>query len=82
MANPRPIQTEEFKAKRFRPQAEIPGNQPLAKKATGVKLPVDVDAAIRALPEKERVMWLRRVLCDAARAELLQPDQDSEKGAA
>lgn len=82
MANPSPIQSEKFKARRFRPQGEIPGNQPLAKKATGIKLPVDVDAAIRALPEKERVMWLRRVICDAAYTELLQPDQASNRGAA
>ncbi len=74
--NPRPVQTEEFKAKRYHAVGEIPGNQPLAKKATGVKLPVDVDAAIRALPMKERVMWLRRVICNAAQAELLEPDQD------
>lgn len=72
MANPSPVQTEEFIARQFKPKGEIPGDQPLAKKATGVKLPVDVDAAIRALPEKERVSWLRRVICDAARAELLE----------
>jgi hypothetical protein len=69
--NPSPVQTKEFKAKQFKPQGEIPGNYPLAKKATGVKLPVDVDEAIRELPEKERVSWLRRVICDAARSELI-----------
>ena len=69
--NPSPVQTEEFKAKQFKPQAEVPGDYPLAKKATGVRLPIDVDEAIRALPEKERVSWLRRVICDAARSELI-----------
>lgn len=69
--NPSPVQTEEFKAKQFKAKGEIPGAYPLAKKATGVKLPTDVDEAIRALPEKERVIWLRRVICNAARTELI-----------
>jgi len=69
--NPSPVQTGEFKAKRFQPKGEIPGDYPLSKKATGVKLPTDVDEAIRALPEKERISWLRRVICDAARSELI-----------
>lgn len=69
--NPSPVQTEEFKAKQFKPVGEIPGNYPLAKKVTGVRLPIDVHDAIRALPEKERVIWLRRVICDAANRELI-----------
>ncbi len=69
--NPNPVQTEEFKKKRFQPVGEIPGDQPLAKKVTGVKLPLDVHEAIRALPTKERVTWLRKVICDAARDELI-----------
>lgn len=77
MGNPRPIQTEEFKAKRYHAIGEIPGNQPLSSKVTSVRLPVDIESAIRRLPEEERVPWLRRVICDAARAELLQ-DQDSD----
>lgn len=39
----------------------------LAKQAIGVKLPVEVDAAIRALPNK--TAWLRRVLIEAAKRE-------------
>lgn len=69
--NPSPVQTEEFKAKQFKPVGEIPGNYPLAKKVTGVRLPTDVHDAIRALPEKERASWLRRVICDAANRELI-----------
>jgi hypothetical protein len=72
MGNPNPVQTKEFKQKQFRAQGEIPGNQPLSKKVTSVKLPVDIDDAIRSLPDEERVPWLRRVICEAARAELLQ----------
>lgn len=69
--NPSPIQTEEFKQKRFRPVGDIPGDSPLSKKVIGVKLPVDVTEAIEALPKEERVSWLRRVLSEAARTELM-----------
>ena len=69
--NPSPVQTKEFKSKQFKPKGDVPGDYPLAKKVTGVKLPVDVDEAIRELPEKERISWLRRVICDAARSELI-----------
>lgn len=70
MPNPRPTQTDEFKARQYKAKGEIPGNQPLAKRPTSIKLPVDVDEIIRALPEAERVTWLRRVICDAAHTEL------------
>lgn len=71
MPNPNPVQTKEFKAKQFKAVGEIPGNQPLAKKVMGIKLPIDVDTAIRALPEEERVPWLRRVISEAAYNELI-----------
>lgn len=71
MPNPRPTQTEEFKARQYKARGEIPGNQPLAKRPTSIKLPLDVDEIIRGLPENERVTWLRRVICDAAYTELL-----------
>lgn len=82
MGNPRPVQTEEFKAKQFKAYGEIPSSQPLSKKTTGVRLPIDIEAAIRRLPENERIPWIRKVICDAARAELLQPDQDAGRGVA
>jgi hypothetical protein len=72
MGNPNPVQTKEFKQKQFKAVGEIPSSQPLSKKPTSVKLPVDIEAAIRNLPEEERVPWLRRVICEAARAELIQ----------
>ena len=68
--NRNPIQTEEFKRKQFKPQGKIPGGRPLAKKAIAVKLPEDVDAAIRALPNSAE--WLRKVICAAASQELLK----------
>ena len=67
--NRNPIQTEEFRRKQFKPQGEIPGGGRLAKKAIAVKLPEDVDAAIRALPNSAE--WLRKVICAAAHQELI-----------
>lgn len=72
MGNPNPVQTTEFKKKQFKAIGEIPSSQPLSKKATSIKLPIDVEAAIRQLPEEERVPWLRRVICEAAQVELMQ----------
>ncbi len=69
--NPHPVQTQEFKKKRFQPVGEIPSDQPLAKQITSIRLPVDVHEAIRALPATERITWLRRVICDAAKSELM-----------
>ena len=69
--NPQPKQTEEFKRKRFQPIGDIPGDQPLSKVSTSIKLPIDVHEAINALPKKEKISWLRRVVSDAARKELI-----------
>lgn len=44
----------------------------LARKATGVKLPEDIDAMVRALPVAERSAWLRRIITEAALKELAQ----------
>lgn len=72
MPNPHPTQSQEFKSKRFQPLAPV--NEPLAKKVLGVRLPESVMAAIEALPQAERVRWLRETLVNAAREELMQPD--------
>ena len=69
--NPKPKQTEGFKRKRFQPIGDVPGDQPLSKVTTSIKLPLDVHEAINALPKKEKITWLRRVVSDAARKELI-----------
>lgn len=69
MPNPSPRQTEEFKAQQYQPQGDVSGLQPLAKKPLCVKLPEDVDAVVRSLPNTAE--WLRRVVVDAARTELM-----------
>lgn len=43
----------------------------LDSKVTGVRLPVQVSEAIRSIPDKERSVWLRRVITEAAEKELL-----------
>ena len=48
-----------------------PNPEPLANKALSVRLPVSIDAVIRALPSDQRADWLRRVLGEAAKRELL-----------
>ena len=49
-----------------------PGTVPLADRPTSVKLPIEVDAIVRAMPEPSE--WLRRVICEAAAREGLLPD--------
>lgn len=70
MPNPNPRQTEEFKRKRFQAVAPLP-DEKLASKPVSVKVGESVQAAIADLPQKERITWLRRVITDAARAELM-----------
>lgn len=69
MPNPHPVQNDLFKQKRWqRVMAEdscVPPDTPLAHKALGVRLPVGVDAAIRAMG-KQKAAWIRETLCQAA----------------
>ena len=74
MANPRPKQTEEFKAKRFHQMGDNYGE--LAPKIVGVRLPVEEYDAIVALG-KEKTPWLRRVIVEAARKELMNSETEN-----
>ena len=60
----------------FKPMGEVS----LASKPLCVKVPPEIDAIVLRLPDTSA--WLRRVITEAAERELLQPDQDSGKGAA
>lgn len=62
MSNPDPVQSEEFLKKRFQPAKDIPKGIQLAKKPRCVKLPETVDAAIEAIPKKERSAWIRQAI--------------------
>jgi hypothetical protein len=47
----------------------------LAKEATAVKLPQDIhDAIRRALPPAQRSAWLRRIISEAAKRELIHEE--------
>ena len=67
--NPRPVQTERFKQCRFKPQGKIPPGEKLASKILGVRVTEPIYAAVSALPEQSA--WLRRVITEAAKRELL-----------
>ncbi len=53
---------------RFKQVAE----QPLDKKITGVRLPADIGEIVRSLPNSQRSEWLRRVISEAAKRELVE----------
>ena len=59
---------QEFLDRQFKAQGEV--TQALSKKAIAVKLPVDVDGAVRSIPNM--AAWLRRVIVDAAQRELMK----------
>ena len=69
MPNPAPVQSALFKQKQFRralvPTSCVPADVPLAPKAIAVKLPDEVDKALRGLG-KQKAAWLREVICKAA----------------
>ncbi|MEM9946931.1 MAG: hypothetical protein AAF810_12810 [Cyanobacteria bacterium P01_D01_bin.36] len=69
MPNPSPVQSDLFKQKRFQRTVDadscIPADVPLAQKAIAVKLPENVDRALRDLGT-QKAAWLREVICQAA----------------
>ena len=69
MPNPNPKITKDFIEKQFKAISDLPPEK-LAKQYVAVKLPQSIDKKIRALPQKDRIEWLRRVLIDAANKEL------------
>ena len=56
---------------RFTPE----GDKALSRKVVGVKLPIEIEQAIKSLPVTERGKWLRRVVTEAAKRELINPNQ-------
>jgi hypothetical protein len=71
MPNPNPVQTEKFKSTWFRCDEDVDGE--LSKIALSAKVPISIDAIVRSLPNKSA--WLRRVITEAARRELMGGDQ-------
>ncbi|MDS3860150.1 hypothetical protein RIF25_04960 [Thermosynechococcaceae cyanobacterium BACA0444] len=66
--NPNPIQTPEFLAKQFPPAPDVPSNVKLGE-PVAVALPLPIDTEVRRL--KNRSIWLRRVITEAAQRELM-----------
>jgi hypothetical protein len=67
MPNPDPVQTEKFKSTWFKSDDDVNGE--LSKIALSAKVPIDIDAVVRSLPNKSA--WLRRVITEAAQRELM-----------
>ncbi|MBW4675934.1 MAG: hypothetical protein KME52_18505 [Desmonostoc geniculatum HA4340-LM1] len=70
MSNPDPVQSKEFKEQQFKGYTEEL-TEPLAKKVTGLKLPQSIHDALHALPQEERVKYLRRIICEAVERDLM-----------
>jgi hypothetical protein len=68
--NPKPVQTDKFKSTWFKPKGAVYSDYPLADKPTQVRLAEDITAAVDALGDN-KTPWLRRVITEAARRELL-----------
>jgi hypothetical protein len=69
--NPNPVRTPEFQAKQFKRSDRT--TEPLADKILAVRVPIEIDARIRDLPDK--TAWLRRVIVEAAERELMGNDE-------
>ncbi len=79
MPNPSPRQTEEFKKHCYQPKGAVYSDYPLADKPTQVRLAEDITAAVDALGE-DKTPWLRRVISEAAKRELLgQPEMTGKE---
>ncbi|WAS04838.1 hypothetical protein LQF76_12580 [Gloeomargaritales cyanobacterium VI4D9] len=64
------MQTDKFKSTWFKPKGAVYSDYPLADKPTQVRLAEDITAAVDALGDN-KTPWLRRVITEAARAELM-----------
>jgi hypothetical protein len=71
MSNLNPIQTQAFKDQQYQGYVEDWLNEPLAKQVTGIKLPLSIYEALRLLSPEQRVKYLRRVICEAVKRDLL-----------
>jgi hypothetical protein len=56
---------------KFKPLSD----EPMAERALSVRVARDVDEAVRAVPD--RASWLRRVITEAARRELMGEPNDA-----
>jgi hypothetical protein len=71
MPNPNPRQTEEFKKHWFKPVGAVPPEK-LERTPVAVTVGKSIYAAIYSLERPDRITWLRRVITEAAKRELLE----------
>ncbi|NCJ05340.1 hypothetical protein GS597_02185 [Synechococcales cyanobacterium C] len=71
--NPNPVITPEFKANQFKRADNT--TEPMAKRNIQLRLTESIDTLVRALPN--RSAWLRRVITEAALAELMDKDGET-----
>jgi hypothetical protein len=69
MANPNPVIPPKFKESRFVRSDRT--TDPLSDKTLSLRLPADIDQAVRSL-HHQKSSWLRRVISEAARRELMK----------
>lgn len=69
--NRNPVQSTQFKEKQFQAYGEV-GSIPLSKKAISIKLPQDVHDVLENLPSEERVTYLRRIISEGVRRDLME----------
>jgi hypothetical protein len=77
MPNPNPRQTEEFKKHWFKPVGAVPPEK-LERKPVAVTVGKSIYAAIYSLERPDRITWLRRVITEAAKRELLGQAQGTD----
>jgi len=80
MPNPSPRQTEEFKKHWFKRVGEAPTDEKLERTPVAVTVGKSIYEAIHRMDRPERITWLRKLITEAVRRELLgQPQEGSEK---
>lgn len=75
MPNPSPVASPGFVAARKKPIGETP-NEPLARRSLCIKVGQSTHEKVMALPQAERITWLRRVITEAAQRELMTPPDE------
>ena len=60
---------------------EVKGSEPLAKLALSVRVPESMDVQVRQIAGEDLSSWLRSAIAEKLTRELLQTNQDSDRGA-
>jgi hypothetical protein len=72
--NPNPLLTKEFLEQRIKPIGDMP-NEPLGEKPLAVRVGKSVYESVSSLNQRDRINWLRRVITDAAKRELMKGEE-------